>query len=136
MLDASMEPEENTIRRKTVNNNIVNEITERQLRHDVPDFSSGDTVKVYVRIVENKKERIQVFEGVVIQRRGHGVSETFVVRKISGGIGVERTFPVNSPAISKIELVRRGKVRRARIHYLRGLSGKAARIKPADEKGK
>lgn len=119
-----------------MNNNIVNEITERQLRHDVPDFSSGDTVKVYVRIVENKKERIQVFEGVVIQRRGHGVSETFVVRKISGGIGVERTFPVNSPAISKIELVRRGKVRRARIHYLRGLSGKAARIKPADEKGK
>ncbi len=119
-----------------MNNNIVNEITERQLRHDLPEFSSGDTVKVYVRIVENKKERTQVFEGVVIQRRGHGVSETFVVRKLSSGIGVERTFPVNSPAIAKIEVVRRGKVRRARIHYMRGLSGKAARIKPADEKSK
>lgn len=117
-----------------MNNNIVNEITERQLKHDVPDFSSGDTVKVSVRIVENKKERIQVFEGVVIQRRGHGVSETFTVRKMSSGIGVERTFAVNSPAIAKIEVVRKGKVRRARIHYMRGLSGKAARIKAATEK--
>ncbi len=117
-----------------MNNNIVNEITERQIRHDLPDFSSGDTVRVSVRIVENKKERIQVFEGVIIQRRGHGVSETFIVRKISNGVGVERTFPVNSPSIAKIEVVRRGKVRRARIHYMRGLSGKAARIKPANEK--
>jgi len=112
-----------------MNMNLVNEITSKQIREDIPAFSSGDTVKVYYRIVENKKERIQVYEGVVIQRRGHGVSETFVVRKMSSGIGVERTFPVNSPSISKIEVVRYGKVRRARIHYMRGLSGKAARIK-------
>ena len=112
-----------------MNTNIVNEITARQLKNDVPAFSSGDTVKVSVRIIENKKERIQVFQGVVMQRRGSGVSETFTVRKISAGIGVERTFPVNSPAIAKIELVKRGKVRRSRINYLRNRSGKAARIK-------
>ena len=109
--------------------NLVNEITARQLKKDVPAFSSGDTVKVSVRIIENKKERIQVFQGVVMQRRGSGVSETFTVRKISSGIGVERTFPVNSPAIASIEVVKRGKVRRSRINYLRKLSGKAARIK-------
>ena len=112
-----------------MNTNIVNEVTARQLKKDVPDFSSGDTVKVYVRIIENNKERIQVFQGVVMQRRGSGVSETFTVRKISSGVGVERTFPVNSPVISKIELVKRGKVRRSRITYLRNRSGKAARIK-------
>ena len=112
-----------------MNTNIVNEVTARQLKKDVPDFSSGDTVKVYVRIIENNKERIQVFQGVVMQRRGSGVSETFTVRKISSGVGVERTFPVNSPVLSKIELVRRGKVRRSRITYLRKRSGKAARIK-------
>ena len=103
-----------------MNTNIVNEVTARQLKKDVPDFSSGDTVKVYVRIIENNKERIQVFSGV---------SETFTVRKISSGVGVERTFPVNSPVISKIELVKRGRVRRSRITYLRKRSGKAARIK-------
>ena len=112
-----------------MNTNIVNEVTSRQLKKDVPDFSSGDTVKVYVRIIENNKERIQVFQGVVMQRRGSGVSETFTVRKISSGVGVERTFPVNSPVISKIELLKRGKVRRSRITYLRKRSGKAARIK-------
>ena len=112
-----------------MNTNLVNEITARQLKKDVPAFSSGDTVKVSVRIIENKKERIQVFQGVVMQRRGSGVSETFTVRKISSGIGVERTFPVNSPAIASIEVVKRGKVRRSRINYLRKLSGKAARIK-------
>jgi len=112
-----------------MNTNIVNEVTARQLKKDVPDFASGDTVKVYVRIIENNKERIQVFQGVVMQRRGSGVSETFTVRKISSGVGVERTFPINSPVISKIELVRRGKVRRSRITYLRKRSGKAARIK-------
>lgn len=112
-----------------MNMNLVNEVTARQLRQDIPDFSSGDTVKVYVRIIENKKERNQVFEGVVIQRRGGGISETFTVRKISAGIGVERTFPVNAPSIAKIEVVRRGKVRRNKITYLRKLSGKAARIK-------
>lgn len=112
-----------------MNNQIVEQITARQIRSDVPAFSSGDTVRVFVRIFENKKERLQAFEGVVIQRRGHGVSETFTVRKISSGIGVERIFPVNSPAIAKIELIKVGRVRRARIHYMRGLSGKAARIK-------
>ena len=112
-----------------MNTNIVNEVTARQIKNDVPAFSSGDTVKVYVRIIENKKERIQVFQGVVMQRRGSGVSETFTVRKISSGVGVERTFPVNSPVISKIELLKRGKVRRSRITYLRNRSGKAARIK-------
>ncbi len=115
-----------------MNTNLIEEITARQLKHDVPSFSSGDTVAVSVRIIENKKERIQVFEGVVMQRRGHGVGETFTVRKISSGIGVERTFCVNSPAIAKIEVVRHGKVRRAKISYMRKLSGKAARIKSAD----
>jgi len=112
-----------------MNTNIVNEVTARQLKDNVVDFKSGDTVKVYVRIIENNKERIQVFQGVVMQRRGSGVSETFTVRKISSGVGVERTFPTNSPAISNIELVKRGKVRRSRINYLRNRSGKAARIK-------
>jgi large subunit ribosomal protein L19 len=112
-----------------MNNNIINEITAGQIRTDIPEFGAGDTVKVSVRIVENKKERIQAYEGVVIQRRGHGVSETFVVRKMSSGIGVERTFPVNSPAIAKVEVLKKGVVRRARIHYMRNLSGKAARIK-------
>ncbi len=112
-----------------MNTNLVNEITARQIRKDIPEFKSGDTVKVNVRIIENKKERIQVFQGVVMKRRGSGVSETFTVRKISSGVGVERTFPVNSPAIAKIEVVKHGKVRRSRINYLRKLSGKAARIK-------
>ena len=112
-----------------MNNNLVNEITARQLRQDIPDFSSGDTIKVYVRIIENKKERNQVFEGVVMQRRGSGVSATFTVRKISAGIGVERTFPVNAPSIASIEVVKHGKVRRNKIAYIRMLSGKAARIK-------
>ena len=115
-----------------MNSNLVNEITARQLRQDIPEFSSGDTVRVYVRIIENKKERNQAFEGVVIMRRGGGVSETFTVRKISSGIGVERTFPVNSPSIAKIEVLRHGKVRRNKITYMRNLSGKAARIKSAD----
>ena len=112
-----------------MNSNIVNEVTARQIKKDVPEFKAGDSVKVSVRIIENNKERIQVFQGVVMQRRGSGVSETFTVRKISAGIGVERTFPVNSPAIAKIEVVKHGKVRRSRITYLRNRSGKAARIK-------
>ena len=112
-----------------MNLNLANEVAATQLRSDIPEFSSGDTIKVYVRIIENKKERNQVFEGVVIQRRGGGVAETFTVRKISSGIGVERTFPIHSPSIAKIEVVRRGKVRRNKITYLRKLSGKAARIK-------
>jgi len=112
-----------------MNSNIVNEVTASQLKSDIIDFSSGDTVKVFVRIIENKKERLQAFEGVVMQRRGSGVSETFTVRKISSGVGVERTFSIHSPAIAKIELIKRGKVRRNKINYLRKLSGKAARIK-------
>jgi len=117
-----------------MNNNIVNEITARQIRKDIPEFSSGDTIRVYVRIIENKKERVQLYEGVVILRRGSGVSETFTVRKMSSGIGVERTFPINSPSINRIEVVKKGKVRRSRIYYMRGLSGKAARIKETETK--
>ena len=113
----------------SMNNNLVNEITASQIRHDLPEFSSGDTVRVSVKIIEGNKSRIQNFEGVVIQRRGHGVSETFTVRKISSGIGVERTFPLNSPSIASLVVVRKGKVRRNKIFYIRKRSGKSARIK-------
>src|SRR5580700_9135477 len=99
------------------------------LRDDVPAFGPGDTLKVHVRVVESGKERVQVFQGVVIRRQGSGVRETFTVRKMSFGVGVERTFPVHSPILAKIELVTRGDVRRAKLYYLRGLSGKAAKIK-------
>ncbi len=109
--------------------NIVQAITQEQLRKDVPSFRPGDTLKVFVKVVEGTRERIQLFEGVVIKRRGGGISETFTVRKISYGVGVERTFPVNSPKIDRIEVTRRGKVRRAKLYYLRSLRGKAARIK-------
>ena len=112
-----------------MNSNLVNEITASQIRHDLPEFRSGDTVRVSVRIIEGNKSRIQNFEGVVIQRRGSGVGETFTVRKISSGIGVERTFPLNSPSIATIVVVRRGKVRRNKIFYFRKRSGKSARIK-------
>ena len=112
-----------------MNNNLVKEIEKSQLRTDIPSFSSGDTVNVYVRIIENGKERLQLFQGVVMARVGGGVGETFIVRKISNGIGVERTFPLHSPSISKIEVVKKGKVRRNKIFYLRERSGKAARIK-------
>ncbi len=101
--------------------------TERQ--QELPEFSTGDTITVYYRIKEGNKERVQAFRGVVIQRRGKGMAETFTVRKISDGIGVERIFPINSPFIEKIEINKRGKVRRARIFYFRNLSGKKARIK-------
>ncbi|MEC0238046.1 50S ribosomal protein L19 [Paenibacillus kribbensis] len=109
--------------------NIVQAITEEQLRKDLPNFRSGDTLKVHVKVIEGTRERIQLFEGVVIKRRGGGISETFTVRKISYGVGVERTFPLHSPKIDKIEVARRGKVRRAKLYYLRELRGKAARIK-------
>ena len=98
------------------------------LKTDVPEFRAGDTVKVHVRVVEGNKQRIQIFQGVVIARKGGGSRETFTVRKISGGIGVERVFPLHSPVIEKLEVVRRGKVRRAKLYYLRNLRGKAARI--------
>lgn len=113
----------------SMNNNLVKEITLSQLRTDIPEFSTGDEVKVFIRIIENKKERIQVFQGVVIQRRGGGIAETFTVRKISSGVGVEKTFPIHCPSINRIEVVRRGKVRRNKIFYLRQRSGKSARIK-------
>jgi large subunit ribosomal protein L19 len=108
--------------------NLVQEITKEQLRQDLPKFRPGDTLKVYVKVIEGSRERIQLFEGVVIKRRGGGISETFTVRKISYGVGVERTFPLHSPKLDKIEVARRGKVRRAKLYYLRGLRGKAARI--------
>ena len=110
------------------NHKLIEAVTKSQLRTDIPSFRPGDTLKVHVRIIEGNRERIQVFEGVVIKRRGGGVSETFTVRKISSGVGVERTFPVHTPKIEKIEVKRRGKVRRAKLYYLRSLRGKAARI--------
>ena len=112
-----------------MNNRLVEEITASQLRTDLPEFKSGDEIKVAVRIIEGNKQRIQVFQGVVIQRRGGGVNATFTDRKMSSGIGVERTFPLHSPNIASIQVVRRGKVRRNKITYIRKRSGKAARIK-------
>ena len=99
------------------------------LRSDIPDFRPGDTVKVHVKVVEGNKTRVQVFQGVVIARSGSGASETYTVRKVSYGVGVERTFPLHSPVIEKIELVTKGDVRRAKLYYLRGLRGKAAKIR-------
>ncbi|MCI1283061.1 50S ribosomal protein L19 [Lacticaseibacillus songhuajiangensis] len=110
-------------------NQLINDITKSQLRDDIPDFKAGDTVRVHAKIVEGKRERIQLFEGVVIKRRGTGVSATYTVRKMSSDVGVERTFPVNTPRVEKIEVVRHGAVRRAKLYYLRALRGKAARIK-------
>ena len=109
-------------------NPLIAKITESQLRNDIPDFRAGDSVRVHARIVEGSRERIQIFEGVVIKRRGEGISETYTVRKISNGIGVERTFPLHSPRVDKIEVTRHGRVRRAKLYYLRALHGKAARI--------
>lgn len=108
--------------------NLIQELTQEQLRKDIPSFRPGDTLKVHVKVVEGSRERIQLFEGVVIKRRGGGISETFTVRKISYGVGVERTFPLHTPKIDRIEVARRGKVRRAKLYYLRALRGKAARI--------
>jgi large subunit ribosomal protein L19 len=100
-----------------------------QLRDDVPDFAPGDEVKVHVRVVEGSKERIQVFQGNVIARQGGGLQETFTVRKLSYGVGVERTFPLHTPTVTKIEVVKRGDVRRAKLYYLRGRTGRAAKIR-------
>ncbi|HBT78728.1 MAG: 50S ribosomal protein L19 [Selenomonas sp.] len=108
--------------------NIIETLEKEQLRSDIPAFAPGDTVKVHCKIVEGSHERIQVFEGVVIARQGQGARETFTVRRISYGVGVERTFPVHSPRIAKLEVVRHGKVRRAKLYYLRERTGKAARI--------
>ncbi|CAM3250196.1 50S ribosomal protein L19 [Pediococcus acidilactici] len=110
-------------------NELINKITKEQLRDDIPEFRAGDTVRVHAKVVEGNRERIQMFEGVVIKRHGSGISATYTVRKISNGIGVERTFPLHSPRVAKIDVVRYGRVRRAKLYYLRALHGKAARIK-------
>ncbi len=109
--------------------NIIEILEKEQLKKDIPQFGPGDTVKVHAKIVEGNRERIQIFEGVVIGRQGTGIREMFTVRRISYGVGVERMFPVHSPRVDKIEVVRRGHVRRAKLYYLRKLTGKAARIK-------
>jgi large subunit ribosomal protein L19 len=108
---------------------LISSIEQEQVRKDIPDFKPGDTVKVHVKVVEGNRERIQLFEGVVIKRRGGGLRETFTVRRVSYGVGVERTFPLHSPRLDRIEISKKGRVRRARLFYLRGLRGKAARIK-------
>ncbi|SFR01021.1 50S ribosomal protein L19 [Desulfoscipio geothermicus] len=108
---------------------LIKAVEEGHFKQDIPEFRPGDTVRVHVKVVEGGRERIQVFEGAVIRRRGGGLGETFTVRRVSYGVGVERTFPLHSPRIDKIEVVRRGRVRRARLYYLRNLRGKAARIK-------
>lgn len=108
---------------------LLESVVQDQLRTDLPEFKAGDTVKVHVKVVEGSRERIQIFEGVVIKRQNGGISETFTVRKVSYGVGVERTFPLHSPRIDKIVVTRRGKVRRAKLYYLSSLRGKAARIK-------
>ena len=112
---------------------LIKSITQEYERTDIPEFSVGDTVKVHLKVKEGNKERIQVFEGFVLKRQNGGVSETFTVRKISSGVGVEKTFPLHSPRIEKIELVRKGDVRRAKLNYMRQRTGKAARIKSAEK---
>ena len=109
--------------------NIINVLEQEQLRTDIPEFRAGDTVRVHVKVVEGTRERIQIFEGLVITRKNGVVRETFTVRRIASGVGVERTFPLHSPRLAKIEVMRRGVVRRAKLYYLRNLTGKAARIR-------
>jgi large subunit ribosomal protein L19 len=111
---------------------IIEQIDREQLRFDMPDFRVGDTVKVHNRIIEGNKERIQIFEGIVIRRKSGGMAASYTVRKVTHGVGVEKTFPLHTPRVEKVEIVTRGRVRRARLYYLRNLRGKAARIK---EKG-
>jgi large subunit ribosomal protein L19 len=113
--------------------NTLDALDAESLRSDIPDFRPGDTLKVHVRVIEGNRSRIQVFQGVVIRRQGGGIRETFTVRKVSFGVGVERTFPVHTPVIDKIEVVTRGDVRRAKLYYLRDLRGKAAKIKERRE---
>lgn len=113
--------------------NTLQEVEKEYLRSDLPEFRAGDTLRIHVKVSEGDKQRIQIFQGVVIARRGTGTGESFTVRKISGGIGVERVFPIHSPVLDKIEVVRRGRVRRAKLYYLRELRGKAARIEERRE---
>ena len=112
-----------------MNLTLVEQITKKQLRSDIPEFKAGDTLKVYVKIKEGDKFRVQLFEGVCIARKGSGISETFTVRKSSNGIGVEKTWPLHSPNVEKVEVVRKGKVRRAKLNYLRDRVGKRAKVK-------
>ncbi|KRK98024.1 50S ribosomal protein L19 [Secundilactobacillus odoratitofui DSM 19909 = JCM 15043] len=112
-------------------NDLIAKINQDQLRTDIPNFRAGDTIRVHAKVVEGTRERIQLFEGVVIKRRGTGIQAMYTVRKITNGVGVERTFPVHSPRVAKVEVIRFGRVRRAKLYYLRALHGKAARIPEA-----
>ena len=112
---------------------VLRSVTQEYMKSDIPAFNVGDTVKVHVKIKEGNRERIQVFEGFVLKRQNGGIGETFTVRRIASGVGVEKTFPVHSPLVEKIEVVRRGKVRRARLHYMRERTGKSAKIKSIEE---
>ena len=126
-------PNEPQLGQRTAEMNTLDALDADSLRDDIPDFRPGDTVKVHVRVVEGNRSRIQVFQGVVIRRQGGGIRETFTVRKVSFGVGVERTFPVHTPVVEKIEVLTRGDVRRAKLYYLRELRGKAAKIKEKRE---
>ena len=112
--------------------NVIDTITKEYMKSDIPEFNIGDTVRVHVKIKEGNRERIQVFEGFVLKRQNGGISETFTVRRIASGVGVEKTFPLHSPWIEKIEVVRKGRVRRAKLNYMRGRTGKAAKIRALD----
>ena len=112
---------------------VIKSVTQEYERTDIPEFGIGDTVKVYIKVREGNKERTQVFEGFVLKKQNGGISETFTVRKLSSGIGVEKTFPIHSPRIEKVELVRKGDVRRAKLNYMRERTGKAARIKSVEK---
>ena len=113
---------------------VLNSITQEYMKSDIPAFNVGDTVKVHVKIKEGNRERIQIFEGFVLKRQNGGIGETFTVRRIASGVGVEKTFPLHSPLVEKIEVVRRGRVRRARLHYMRQRTGKSAKIKSKESK--
>lgn len=113
--------------------NVLNSVANEYMKSDIPAFNVGDTVKVHVKIKEGNRERIQIFEGFVLKRQGGGIGETFTVRRIASGVGVEKTFPVHSPLVEKIEVVRRGRIRRARLHYMRERTGKSAKIKSRAE---
>lgn len=112
--------------------NVIDTITKEYMKSDIPEFNIGDTVRVHVKIKEGNRERIQVFEGFVLKRQNGGISETFTVRRIASGVGVEKTFPLHSPWVEKIEVVRKGRVRRAKLNYMRGRTGKAAKIRAFD----
>ena len=113
---------------------VLSSVVQDYLKTDIPAFNVGDTVKVHVKIKEGNRERIQIFEGFVLKRQNGGIGETFTVRRIASGVGVEKTFPIHSPRVEKIEVVKRGKVRRARLHYMRARTGKSAKIKSKEEK--